>query len=66
LAASVISKMQSGLSIRGTIRRFWRKARTPNAVSPCAARLFRAARTGSSASDAGPWTPRSPKSWASP
>jgi hypothetical protein len=32
--------MQSGLSIRGTIRRWWRKARTPAAVSPRVARFL--------------------------
>jgi hypothetical protein len=40
--------MQSDLSIRGTIRRWWRKARTPAAVSPRVARFFRAARSESS------------------
>jgi hypothetical protein len=40
--------MQSGLSIRGTIRRWWRKARTVAAVIPRVARLFSAARSESS------------------
>jgi hypothetical protein len=47
-ASSIISKMQSGLSIRGTIRRWWRKARTVAAVIPRVARLFSAARSESS------------------
>jgi hypothetical protein len=47
-ASSVISKMQSGLSIKGTIRRWWRKARTVVAVSPRVARFFSAARSESS------------------
>jgi hypothetical protein len=47
-AVSVISKMQSGLSIRGTTRRWWRKARTVAAVSPRAARLLSAAKSESS------------------
>jgi hypothetical protein len=40
--------MQSGLSIRGTTRRWWRKARTVAAVIPRAARLLSAARSESS------------------
>jgi uncharacterized protein YjiS (DUF1127 family) len=40
--------MRSGLSIRGTICRWWRKARTVAAVSPRAARLLSAARSESS------------------
>jgi hypothetical protein len=47
-ATSVISKKQSGLSIRGTIRRWWRKVRTVAAVTPRAARLLSAARSESS------------------
>jgi hypothetical protein len=47
-AASVISKTQSGLSIRGTTRQWWRKARTVTAVSPRAARFLSAARRESS------------------
>jgi hypothetical protein len=47
-ATSVISKMQSDLFIRGMIRRRWRKARTPAAVSPRVARFFSAARSESS------------------
>jgi hypothetical protein len=40
--------MQSGLSIRGTTRRWWRKARTPAAVSPRVAKFLKAARSESS------------------
>jgi hypothetical protein len=47
-ATSVISKMQSGLSIRGTIRRWWRKVRTVAAISPRVAKFFSAARRESS------------------
>jgi hypothetical protein len=42
-AASVISKMRSGLSIKGTIRRWWRLVRTHPAVSPRSASFFNAA-----------------------
>jgi hypothetical protein len=41
--ASVISKMRSGLSIKGTIRRWWRLVRTHPAVSPRSASFFNAA-----------------------
>jgi hypothetical protein len=44
-AVSVISKMWSGLSIRGTTHRWWRKARTVAAVSPRPARFLSAARS---------------------
>jgi hypothetical protein len=62
--------MRSGLSIRGTTRRWWRKARTVAAVSPRSAR----GPPGSSArpeaspttSDAGPETPHGSRSRASP
>jgi hypothetical protein len=47
-AVSVISKMRSGLSIRGTTRRWWRKARTVAAVSPRPARFLNAASSESS------------------
>jgi hypothetical protein len=46
-AVSVISKMQSGLSIKGTTRRWWRKARTVAAVSPRTAWFLIAARSES-------------------
>jgi hypothetical protein len=46
-AVSVISKMWSGLSIRGTTCRWWRKARTAPAVSPRSARFFSASRSES-------------------
>jgi hypothetical protein len=46
-AVSVISKMRSGLSFRGTTRRWWRKARTVVAVSPRTARFLSAARSES-------------------
>jgi hypothetical protein len=46
-AVSVISKMRSGLSIRGTTRRWWRKARTAPAVSPRSAKFFSASRSES-------------------
>jgi hypothetical protein len=46
-AVSVISKMRSGLSIRGTTRRWWRKARTVAAVSPRPASFLSAARSES-------------------
>jgi hypothetical protein len=39
-ATSVISKMWSGLSIKGTTRRWWRLARTHPAVSPRSATFF--------------------------
>jgi hypothetical protein len=39
--------MQSGLSIKGTTRRWWRKARTVAAVNPRAARFLSAARSES-------------------
>jgi hypothetical protein len=44
---SVISKMRSGLSIRGTTCRWWRKARTVAAVSPRTARFLSATRSES-------------------
>jgi hypothetical protein len=47
-ASSSISKMRSRLSIRGTIRRWWRLARTHTTVSPRSARCFNAARSESS------------------
>jgi hypothetical protein len=47
-ASSSISKMRSRLSIRGTIRRWWRLARTHPAVSPQSARCFNATRSESS------------------
>jgi hypothetical protein len=43
-ASSVISKMRSDLSIKGTIRRWWRWARTTSAVSPRPVRFLSAAR----------------------
>jgi hypothetical protein len=46
-AVSVISKMRSSLSIRGTTRLWWRKARTVAAVSPRAARFLSTARSES-------------------
>jgi hypothetical protein len=46
-AVSVISKIRSGLSIRGTTRWWWRKARTVAAVSLRAARFLSAARSES-------------------
>jgi hypothetical protein len=45
---SVISKMRSGLSIKGTIRRWWRLARTHPAVSARSASFFSAATSESS------------------
>jgi hypothetical protein len=50
LAVSSISKMRSSLSMRGTIRRWWRFARTDAAPSPASARLFSASRADSSLS----------------
>jgi hypothetical protein len=47
-ATSVISKMRSGLSIKGTTRRWWRLARTHPAVSPRSASFFSAATSKSS------------------
>jgi hypothetical protein len=47
-ASSFISKMQSRLSIMGTIRRWWRLARTHPAVSPRSASFFNAATSESS------------------
>jgi hypothetical protein len=47
-AFSLISKMRSRLSIRGTIRRWWRLARTHPAVSPQSASFFNAATSESS------------------
>jgi hypothetical protein len=44
-AVFVISKMRSGLSIRGTTRWWWRKARTVAAVSPRTAMFLSAARS---------------------
>jgi hypothetical protein len=46
-AVSVISKMWSGLSIRGTTCRWWRKAGTVAAVSPRAPWFLSAARSES-------------------
>jgi hypothetical protein len=46
--SSLISKMRCRLSIRGTIRRWWRLARTHPAVSPRSAILFNAATSESS------------------
>jgi hypothetical protein len=42
-ASSLISKMRSRLSIRGTTRRWWRLARTHPTVSPLSASSFSAA-----------------------
>jgi hypothetical protein len=47
-ASSSISKMWSRLSIRGTIRRWWRLTRTHPVVSPRSARCFNAATSESS------------------
>jgi hypothetical protein len=47
-ASSLISKMRSRLSIKGTTRRWWRLARTHPAVSPLSASSFSAARSESS------------------
>jgi hypothetical protein len=47
-ASSLISKMRSRLSIKGTICRWWRLARTHHAVSPRSASLFSAATSESS------------------
>jgi alpha-ketoglutarate-dependent taurine dioxygenase len=47
-ALSSISKMRRRLSIRGTIRRWWRLVRTHPAVNPRSARCFNAARSKSS------------------
>jgi hypothetical protein len=41
-ASSLISKMRSRLSIKGTTRRWWRLARTHPAVSPLSASSFSA------------------------
>jgi hypothetical protein len=41
-AVSFISKMRSRLSMRGTICRWWRLARTEAAVSPASASAFSA------------------------
>jgi hypothetical protein len=45
---SVISKMRSGLSIKGTTRWWWRLVRTHPAVSPRSASFFSAAMSESS------------------
>jgi hypothetical protein len=45
---SLVSKMRSRLSIKGTIRRWWRLARTHPAVSPRSASFFNAATSESS------------------
>jgi hypothetical protein len=42
-ASSLISKMRSRLSIKGTTRQWWRLARTHPAVSPLSASSFSAA-----------------------
>jgi hypothetical protein len=47
-AISVISKMWSGLSIKGTTRQWWRLARTHPAVSPRSGSFFSAATSESS------------------
>jgi hypothetical protein len=47
-ASSLISKMRSRLSIRGTIRRWWRLARTHPAVNPRSASFFSVAASESS------------------
>jgi hypothetical protein len=47
-ASSLISKMWSRLSIKGTIRRWWRLARTHPAVSPWSTSFFNAATSESS------------------
>jgi hypothetical protein len=47
-ASSLISKMRSRLSIRGTIRGWWRLARTHPAVSPRSASFFNATTSESS------------------
>jgi hypothetical protein len=65
-AVSVISKMRSGLSIRGTTHRWWRKARTaPRSTRgpPGSSAWPEASPTDS---DAGPGTPRGARSRASP
>jgi hypothetical protein len=46
--SSLISKMRSRLSIRGTICRWWRLARTHPAVSPWSASFFNTATSESS------------------
>jgi hypothetical protein len=46
-ASSVISKMRSGLSIKGTIRRWRRWARMTSTFSPRPARFLSAARSDS-------------------
>jgi hypothetical protein len=46
--SSLISKMRSRLSIKGTTRRWWRLARTYPAVSPLSASSFSAATSESS------------------
>jgi hypothetical protein len=45
---SVISKMRSGLSIKGTTRRWWRLARTHPVISPRSAIFFSTATSESS------------------
>jgi hypothetical protein len=47
---SSISKMWSRLSMRGTIRRWWRLARTEAAISPASAKAFSAFKAESSRS----------------
>jgi hypothetical protein len=49
-AVSSISKTRSRLSMSGTIRRWWRLARTEAAVSPASARAFSAFKAESSRS----------------
>jgi hypothetical protein len=46
--SSLISKMRSRLSIKGTIRRWWRLARTHPVVSPRSTSLFSVATSESS------------------
>jgi hypothetical protein len=46
--SSLISKMRSGLSIKGTTHRWWRLLRTHPAVSPRSASFFSAATSESS------------------
>jgi hypothetical protein len=65
-ASSLISKMRSRLSIRGTIRRWWSLARTHPAVSPRSASLFNAATSEFSRAWCEGGTPRGTKRWPSP
>jgi hypothetical protein len=59
LAASLISYMRSSLSMRGTIRLWWRLARTKAPPNPASARLFNAIRIDSSRS----WREEGDRPW---